>query len=66
MVCRQKALIKPVTFSLGLSEQALFPEVQLDRLDHNQGLSITIVFERSNPELSKELLKGMKMPLRER
>jgi large subunit ribosomal protein L5 len=61
-----KGFDKAGNFSIGLSEQALFPEVTLDRLDHNQGLSITIVFERSNPELSKELLKGIKMPLRER
>lgn len=54
------------SFSLGLKEQALFPEVELDRLDHNQGLHVNIVIRNTNPEYSYELLKGIGMPFRER
>lgn len=57
---------KQGSFSLGLKEQALFPEVVLDRLDHNQGLHVNIVIRNTTPELSYELLKGIGMPFRER
>ncbi|TVR42362.1 MAG: 50S ribosomal protein L5 [Planctomycetota bacterium] len=57
---------KQGSFSLGLKEQALFPEISLDRLDHNQGLHVNIVIRNTNPELSYELLKGMGMPFRDR
>ena len=54
------------SFSMGLKEQALFPEVTLDRLDHNQGLHVNIVIRNTNPEISHELLKGIGMPFRDR
>lgn len=57
---------KQGNFSLGLNEQALFPEVDLDRLEHNQGLSITIVIENSDPEKSLAVIQGIGMPLREK
>ncbi|TVR12988.1 MAG: 50S ribosomal protein L5 [Planctomycetota bacterium] len=53
-------------YSLGLREQALFPEVVLDRLEHNQGLHVNIVIRNTTPDLSFELLKGIGMPFRER
>ncbi|NRA40489.1 MAG: 50S ribosomal protein L5, partial [Planctomycetes bacterium] len=61
-----KGFDKQGNYSLGLSEQALFPEVDLDRLEHNQGLSIVIVVENSDPDKSLELIKGIGMPLREK
>lgn len=57
---------KQGSYSLGLKEQALFPEVTLDRLDHNQGLHVNIVIRNTTPDLSFELLKGIGMPFRER
>lgn len=53
-------------FSLGLTEQALFPEVQLEKLEYNQGLGLTVVFENSDPQKSLQILKGIGMPFRER
>lgn len=53
-------------FNLGLREQALFHEVVLDKLEHNQGLQITICFRNSNATLSLDLLKALQMPFRER
>jgi len=53
-------------FNLGLREQALFPEVELEKLEHNQGLQITFTIRNSDPELSLSLLKGLGMPFRER
>lgn len=53
-------------YNIGLREQALFPEVDLEKLDHNQGLNITICIDNSDPEISQTLLRGMGMPLRKR
>lgn len=62
----RKGFDRQGNFNLGLSEQALFPEVSLERLEHNQGLNITIVFENSDQTKSFEILKGIGMPFRER
>jgi large subunit ribosomal protein L5 len=57
---------KAGNFNLGLREQALFHEVQLDKLEHNQGLQITICFKNSNEKVSLEVLKALHMPFREK
>lgn len=53
-------------YSMGLREQALFPEVVLERLEHNQGLHITICIANTDRDKSLALLKGIGMPFRER
>jgi large subunit ribosomal protein L5 len=52
-------------FNLGLREQALFHEIQLDKLEHNQGLNITIVITNSTDAISFDVLKSLHMPFRE-
>jgi large subunit ribosomal protein L5 len=51
-------------YNMGLREQALFPEVMLDKLEHNQGLQITVQFRNSTPDLSLAVLKAINMPFR--
>jgi large subunit ribosomal protein L5 len=53
-------------YNMGLREQALFQEIVLDKLEHNQGLNITICFRNSSADLSREVLKSMNMPFREK
>lgn len=60
-----KAFDKQGNYNLGLREQALFHEVVLDKIEHNQGLNITICFRNSDPETSKEVLKLLNFPFRE-
>jgi len=52
-------------YNMGLREQALFHEVQLDKLEHNQGLNITICIRNSTDAISFDLLKALSMPFRE-
>jgi large subunit ribosomal protein L5 len=52
-------------YNLGLREQALFHEVSLDKLEHNQGLAITICFSNSTPDRSRDMLKHLRFPFRE-
>ena len=61
-----KGFDKQGNYSVGLTEQALFPEVTLDKLEHNQGLNVTVVIENSTPEISLALLKELGFPFRER
>lgn len=61
-----KGFDKAGNFNLGLREQALFHEIQLDKLEHNQGLQITICFRNSNEKLSLAVLKALHMPFRDR
>jgi large subunit ribosomal protein L5 len=50
---------------MGLREQALFHEIQLDKLEHNQGLNITICFKNADDTMSFDVLKALGMPFRE-
>lgn len=61
-----KGFDKAGNYNLGLREQALFHEVQLDKLEHNQGLQITICFKNSDEKLSLDVLKALHMPFREK
>ncbi len=51
-------------YNMGLREQALFHEVVLEKLEHNQGLNITICIKNSNDSISFDLLKALNMPFR--
>jgi large subunit ribosomal protein L5 len=52
-------------YSLGVSDQTIFPEVDLDKVKRQQGMDITIVTTaRTDPE-ALDLLKMMGMPFAE-
>jgi len=53
-------------FSLGLSEQSVFPEIDFDRLEFQQGMDITFVTSAKTDEQGYALLKGLGMPFRNR
>jgi large subunit ribosomal protein L5 len=51
-------------YSLGLSEQLVFPELNPDKYTRTQGMNITIVMKCGNDDESRELLRLMGMPFR--
>ena len=51
-------------YSMGLPDQTVFPEIDLDRIKHSQGMNITIVTSAENDALGTELLAGLGMPFR--
>jgi large subunit ribosomal protein L5 len=57
-----KAFDKAGNYSLGLQDQYVFPEIDVDKVDWSQGMNITIVIENSSREESLELLKCFGMP----
>jgi large subunit ribosomal protein L5 len=52
-------------YSLGVSDQTIFPEVDLDKVKRQQGMDITIVTTAHNDEEALDLLKMMGMPFAE-
>jgi large subunit ribosomal protein L5 len=51
-------------YSLGLSEQLVFPELNPDKYPKVQGMNITIVTTTSSDDEARELLRGLGMPFR--
>lgn len=49
-------------YSLGVSDQTIFPEIELDKIKRQQGMDITIVTSATNNEEALELLRMMGMP----
>jgi large subunit ribosomal protein L5 len=60
----EKSFDKSGNYSMGLTEQAVFPEIDMARVDFIHGMHINIVFKNSNPELSRKVLEGLGMPFR--
>jgi large subunit ribosomal protein L5 len=51
-------------YSLGLAEQSVFPEIELDKVEFTQGMDITFVTTARNDEQGYFLLKELGMPFR--
>jgi len=51
-------------YTLGLSEQSVFPEIDFDRIEYSQGMDITFVTTASDDEQGHALLKELGMPFR--
>ncbi|WP_300358399.1 50S ribosomal protein L5 [Fusobacterium sp.] len=51
-------------YSLGLRDQLVFPEIEFDKVDKLQGMSITIVSSARTDEEGRALLKAFGMPFK--
>ena len=49
-------------YTLGISEQIIFPEINLDQIDRIQGMNITFVTSAKTDEEGYALLKGFGLP----
>ncbi len=49
-------------YSMGLTEQAVWPEINAANISFNHGMHINVVFENSDPEMSKFVLQELGMP----
>lgn len=56
------AFDKKGNYTLGLSEQTLFPEIDYSKIDKIRGLEITFVNTSGDPKTAKRLLELMGMP----
>ena len=51
-------------YSLGLSEQMVFPEINPDKFTRPQGMNITLVTSARNDDEAREFLRAMGVPLK--
>jgi large subunit ribosomal protein L5 len=52
-------------YTLGVNDQTIFPEIELDKIKRQQGMDITIVTSARTNEEALDLLKLMGMPFAE-
>jgi large subunit ribosomal protein L5 len=52
-------------YSMGLTEQSVFPEVDPDKITFVQGMDVTFVTSTNNDDEARELLRSFGMPFRE-
>ena len=52
-------------FSMGMTEQIVFPEIDYDKIDKIRGLDIGIVTTAKNDDHGRALLRAFNFPLRE-
>lgn len=51
-------------YTLGLGELLVFPEIDADKVHHQQGMHITIVTSATNDNAARMLLREMGLPMR--
>ena len=52
-------------YSMGLTEQSVFPEIDPDKVTFVQGMDVTFVTNIDNDDEARELLRAFGMPFRE-
>jgi large subunit ribosomal protein L5 len=60
----QKAFDGRGNYTLGIREQIIFPEIDLDKIDQIKGLNISIVTSAKNDEEGRALLTELGMPFK--
>ena len=61
----QKSFDGRGNFSMGITEQIVFPEIDYDKIDKIRGLDIAIVTTAKNDDQGRALLKAFNFPLRD-
>jgi large subunit ribosomal protein L5 len=51
-------------YSMGISEQTIFPEIEVDKVTRTQGMNITIATNAKSKKEAKDLLKFFGFPFR--
>jgi large subunit ribosomal protein L5 len=59
---KDKAFDGSGNYSMGLHEQAIWPEINMSTVNFTHGMNINIVFENSNTEISRFMLSELGMP----
>ena len=59
-----KSFDRPGNYSMGVSEQIIFPEINYDEIDTIRGLDITISTSATNAEEGRALLEAFNFPFK--
>lgn len=52
-------------YNMGLTEQAIFPEIDPDKVNFTQGMDVTFVTSTNSDDEARELMRAFGMPFRE-
>ena len=52
-------------YTLGISDQSIFPEIEIDKIKRQLGFDICIVTTATNDDAGRELLRALGMPFRD-
>ena len=58
----EKAFDTNGNYSFGLTEQAVWPEINMANVSHTHGMNINIIFDSSTPAMSQMLLSELGFP----
>jgi large subunit ribosomal protein L5 len=61
-----KSFDKGGSYSMGLTEQAVFPEIDMGSTKFTHGMNINVVFSDSTPEVSRFVLEELGMPFKKK
>ncbi|MBL9117823.1 MAG: 50S ribosomal protein L5 [Verrucomicrobiaceae bacterium] len=53
-------------YTLGITDQSIFPEIELDKVKRSLGFDVTFVTSTNNDDHARVMLKALGMPFRER
>ncbi len=51
-------------YTMGISDQSIFPEIELDKIKRSLGFDVTFVTDATTDEHARELLRALGMPFR--
>jgi large subunit ribosomal protein L5 len=51
-------------YTLGINDQSIFPEIELDKIKRTLGFDITFVTSTTNDDHAREMLRALGMPFR--
>ena len=62
--CNPKSFDGRGNYTMGLTEQLIFPEIEYDQIDHTRGMDITFVTTAETNEAAKALMDAMGFPFK--
>jgi large subunit ribosomal protein L5 len=62
----KKSFDRQGNYSIGIEEQAIFPEIDSGRIKHIQGMDVTFVFNKGPKEQTSEVLELLGMPFQKK
>ena len=61
-----RLLVVKRSYSCGLTEQSVWPEINMANVNFSHGMNINVVFRNSNPKMSRFALGELGMPFERR
>ena len=59
---KERSFDKGGSYSFGLTEQAVWPEINMANFNHSHGMHVTLCFEKSDPRKSRFVLEKLGFP----